>query len=84
MIKTEFYKKREDGIDLYRTYSDENKYIKQVETGTEYIDAIDEADENRNIRYTYEETDRDIETEEVSTEIELKAQAYDILVGEVE
>ena len=64
MIKTEFYIKREDNVDLYRTYSDAGKYIKQIETGYEYEEAIDVADENGNIRYTYEETDKDIETEE--------------------
>ena len=63
MIKTEFYKTREDGVDLYRTYSDSNKYILQVETGIEYDEAIDVADENGNIRYTYEETENDIERE---------------------
>lgn len=82
MVKTEFYKTREDEVNLYRTYSDSNKYIKQLETGCEYAEAIDVADENGNIRYTYEETDRDVETEEVPTEIEQKAQAYDILIGE--
>lgn len=64
MIKKEFYKTREDGIDLYRTYSDADKYILQVETGIEYDEAIDVADENGNIRYTYEETNQDIEREE--------------------
>lgn len=64
MIKTEFYITREDGVDLYRTYSDSNKYIKQLETGNEYAEAIDVADENGNIRYTYEETDKEIEIEE--------------------
>lgn len=59
MIKTEFYKTREDGVDLYRTYSDENKYILQVETGIEYDETIDVADENGNIRYTYEETEKE-------------------------
>ena len=64
MIKTEFYRTREDGLDLYRTYSDANKTILQVETGYEYDEAIDVADENGNIRYTYEETNKDIEREE--------------------
>lgn len=64
MIKTEFYRTREDGIDLYRTYSDSNKYILQVETGIEYDEAIDVADKNGNIRYTYKETEKDIEREE--------------------
>lgn len=65
MIKTEFYRTREDEIDLYRTYSDTNKYILQVETGIEYDEAVDVADENGNIRYTYEETENDIMVEEI-------------------
>ena len=64
MIKTEFYTKREDGTNLYITYSDKNKTITQKETGYEYDKAIDVADENGNIRYTYEETENDIEREE--------------------
>ena len=64
MIKCEYYGKNGLGVDLYRTYSDENKYILQIETGIEYSEAIDVADENGNIRYTYEETDKDIEREE--------------------
>lgn len=64
MIKIEFYKTREDGIDLYRTYSDADKYILQVETGIEYDEAIDVADKNGNIRYTYEETEKDIERDD--------------------
>ena len=74
MIKTEFYEKREDGIDLYRTYSDENKIIRQIETGYEYEEAIDVGDkynpktdeghESEKIRFTYEETDKEIEKEE--------------------
>ena len=65
MIKTEFYRTREDGLDLYRTYSDINKYILQVETGIEYDEAIDVSDKNGNIRYTYEETEKDIMVEEI-------------------
>lgn len=64
MIKTEYYGKNGLGVDLYRTYSDENKMIRQIETGIEYDEAIDVADENGNIRYTYEETNKDIEREE--------------------
>ena len=65
MVKTEFYRTREDGVDLYRTYSDANKTILQVETGYEYDEAVDVADENGNIRYTYEETEKDIMVEEI-------------------
>lgn len=63
MIKTEYYGKNGLGVDLYKTYSDENKYILQIETGIEYEEAIDVADENGNIKYTYEETDKEIEIE---------------------
>lgn len=64
MIKTEYVGKNGLGVDLYRTYSDENKIILQIETGIEYDEAIDVADENGNIKYTYEETDRYIDVEE--------------------
>lgn len=57
MIKKEFYTKRSDGVDLYRTYSDEDFKIKQIQTGYIYDEAIDvESSE-----YTYEETDIKIE-----------------------
>lgn len=56
-IVKEFYKTREDGVNLYRTYSDENKIIKQVETGIEYDEAIDIEGSS----YTYIETDKYIE-----------------------
>lgn len=57
MIKREFYKEREDGVKLYRTYSDEGYRIKQVETGNIYIEAVDVETAN----YTYVETDEKIE-----------------------
>ena len=56
MIKREFYETRNDGVSLYRTYSDINHYIKQVETGNVYSEAIDTEDKN----YTYEETEDEI------------------------
>ena len=46
--------------DLIRHYSDTGKYIKQVETGVEYIDAVDAVP----CMYTYEETEVDIDSEE--------------------
>lgn len=64
MIKTEYYGENGLGSKLYRTYSDENKYIKQLETNIVYSDAIDVADETDNINYTYEETEKYIEEEE--------------------
>lgn len=70
MVKTEFYKTREDGVDLYRTYSDQHKTIIQKETGYEYDEAIDVGDkynpeidfghESEKIKYTYEESENDI------------------------
>lgn len=50
---------REDGVELIRTYSDENFKIRQVETGIVYDEAVDV----KNSGYTYEETDEKIESE---------------------
>lgn len=41
MIVREFYETRFDGVNLYRTYSDTNHYIRQKETGVVYSDAVD-------------------------------------------
>lgn len=60
MIVKEFYEKREDGVNLYRTYSDKNYKILQVETGYIYDEAIDVEGAN----YTYQETDEKIEGNE--------------------
>lgn len=78
MIIKEFYKKRSDGINLYRTYSDSNLMIKQIETGNVYAEAID----IENAAYTYEETDIPIEEDE-STEMRLDAveRAIDTITG---
>ena len=57
MVKTDFYKTRRDGVDLYRTYSNENMMIRQNETGRVYAEAIDV----ENSGYTYTETDIPIE-----------------------
>lgn len=57
MIIREFYETRDDGVKLYRTYSDEGFYILQNETGAEYSEAIDV----ENAPYTYTETDKPIE-----------------------
>lgn len=64
MIVKEFYRTRKDGINLYRTYSDEGVYILQNETGIEYSEAVDV----ENAPYTYSETDKPIEMEELATE----------------
>ena len=41
MIVKEFYRTRNDGVNLYRTYSDAGKFVIQNETGIEYDEAID-------------------------------------------
>lgn len=63
MVVKEFYRTREDGVVLFRTYSDAGLYIKQVETGAEYSEAID-VDGSP---FTYEETDRRVELEQGDT-----------------
>jgi hypothetical protein len=67
MIVRKFYETRFDGVNLYITYSDTRHYIKQVETGHIYNEAIDV----ENAPYTYEETDELIpEAEEVTNDKE--------------
>jgi len=75
MIIKEFYKTRNDGVNLYRTYSDDNRYVIQNETGISYVEAIDVED----APYTYTEG----ELIEIP-EIEEKIMAYDILMGVIE
>ena len=67
MIQRKYYKTRKDGVNLYKTYSTENLYIRQIETGIEYSEAIDV----ENIPYTYEETDRPIEVYEETEKLNL-------------
>lgn len=61
MIVREFYETRFDGVNLYKTYSDTNHYIKQNPTGVIYLEAIDV----ENVPYTYEETEQLIEENHV-------------------
>lgn len=65
MVKCEYYMTRNDGVILVKSYSDQNKYIKQVETGIEYDEAIDigyyDKDRYLPINYCYIETDTEIE-----------------------
>ena len=79
MIIKEFYKKRSDGINLYRTYSDSNLMIKQVETGNVYAEAIDV----ENAVYTYEETSMSIDADEL-TDMRLSAveRSINIITGQ--
>lgn len=57
MIQTEFYMEREDGVKLYRTYSDRNMMIQKDGTDETYSEAID----IENSGFTYTETDIPIE-----------------------
>ena len=68
MIIKEFYLTREDGINLYKTYSDQNFMIHKI--GTEEI--YDEAIDVENATYTYEETDEKIEQEELERKMEVE------------
>lgn len=60
MIVRELHSTRKDGVKLYKTYSDANLYIRQIETGFIYDAAIDVETSS----YTYEETDVEIGNEE--------------------
>ena len=79
MIIKEFYKKRSDGVNLYRTYSDSELMIRQIETGNVYAEAIDV----ENAVYTYEETGMSIETDEL-TDMRLSAveRSINIITGQ--
>ena len=68
MIKREHYRTREDGVELYRTYSETGYYIRQVQTGVIYSEAIDV----ESAPYTYEETDEVIVVEEFEKQQEEK------------
>jgi hypothetical protein len=57
MIVKKYYKTREDGVKLFRTYSDENKYIQKVGTTEIYSEAID----IEGATYEYVETEQVIE-----------------------
>ena len=57
MIQTEFYKTRDDGVNLYRTYSDADMMIRKDGTEALYTEAIDIEGSG----YTYTEMDIPIE-----------------------
>lgn len=57
MIVKEFYITREDGVKLYKTYSDIDVYIRKIGTNEDYTEAID----IETAPYEYEETDKPIE-----------------------
>lgn len=57
MIVKEFLDAREDGVKLYRRYSDKGVMLRQVETGILYSEPIDIEE----APFSYEETDDLIE-----------------------
>lgn len=62
MVVNEYPYKDENGVthaNLIKHYSDEGKYIIQLQTGIEYTEAVDVVP----CRYTYVESDRMIESE---------------------
>lgn len=80
MIIREFLQTREDGVNLYRTYSDKNFMLRQKPTGILYGEPIDIED----APYTYEETDIlfDRYRQEVLAPDEISAQEFMVLVEE--
>ena len=56
MITREFHRTRTDGVNLYKTYSDENFYIVKEGTTFKYAVAIDV----ENAPFTYIETEEKI------------------------
>lgn len=59
MVKKDFYRTREDGVNLYKSYSDEGYHIQKVGTDEVYTEAIDV----ETAPYEYVETDRKIKSE---------------------
>lgn len=57
MIVKEFYRTRADGVNLYRTHSDDGKRLLQNETGNVYDEAIDV----EGAPYTYSESNESVE-----------------------
>lgn len=57
MIQKEYFRTRKDGVKLFKSYSDENKYIRKVGTEEIYATAVDV----ENANFEYEETDKVIE-----------------------
>ena len=65
MIKREFYITREDGVNLYRTYSDEGYKIQKAGTNEIYDEAIDV----EGATFAYLETREKIEVVEESESV---------------
>lgn len=71
---------QEGGWALVKTYSDVGMLIRQDETGTLFSEAVDPQFVNR----TYTETDIPIDADDEEITDADKAEAYDILMGDIE
>lgn len=84
MIEKTFFKKRFDGVNLFKTYSTDGYKIMNAITKTVHNEAIDV----ENSGNEYIETDELIEVAEEETSVDAetieKAKAFDILVGKGE
>lgn len=65
MIIRDFYRTREDGVSLYKSYSSDGYYIQKVGTDEVYIEAIDV----ENAPYSYVETSDKIEERDENGEL---------------
>ena len=72
MIIKVLFDTRDDGVELFRSYSDKNYMIRNTRTGAIYTEAIDVADSTA----VYEETDIQIDGKELSDK-----EALEILLG---
>lgn len=64
MVIKEFYETRKDGVRLFKSYSDQNLYIRKVGTDEIYSEAVDV----ENAPFVYEETYKPIETDDPTEE----------------
>lgn len=72
MVVKEYFTTRKDGVKLFKSYSDANKYIRKVGTEEVYAEAIDV----ESATYTYEETKEDLLVlEEETSEMSLRGPA---------
>ena len=71
MIITEFFREREDGINLYRTYSDRGLRVENEQTHEVFDDVVNV----EGFTHTYTETDEPIQDEITDSE------ALNILLG---
>ena len=72
----EYYMTRNDGVKIFRSYSDKDVYIRKEGTDLTGVEMYDVEDAH----FVYVETDTPIETEEPN-ETAQKAEAFDYLTG---